>query len=501
MRLVETIVIGWLSLALSTPLSPPMDPGHFFIPMGKTYPSYSSWAITISIGMSPYRKRLGEISTATIQLTQTAYDLKTSIHTFSNDSDPNHATLTLSVSRLSRSIDQLQSEGKDLAYTFSDLLSLPEDLGDVRGNSTYERRSRHRPNPRRSRHRRRRGLIDGIGKIMSSLFGTATEGEIKHLSENVRLVNAKEVAMAHMFNGTLTVLNSTRVATHQNRKALRKLGTAIQSMTESHYKLTQIAKTMEETLSVSLHVADLSESVNQVTRAVHHLRSSLSSLSHKLALARAGILHADLISSKTLGRVLRRIGKALPPNFALPFPLSQLQDYVRIVKTKLIKTGGNYHILFYVPLLHTLHAFNIYRFFPYHVPLLEHNVSLSYVPNEPRFLLVSENRQQYIQPADSEMASCIMENHPFCQLHEPAYSTVGAASCIVSLFRQDRPAVQKFCAPVIRPTNNAPKAYYLADGKWLIVSRPPTRRTIVYPHTSRPHSIQHVVEPVAGVLQ
>ena len=60
---------------------------------GKTYPSYSSWAITVSIGTSPYRKRLSEISTATIQLTQTADNLTTSIQTISNVSDPNHALL------------------------------------------------------------------------------------------------------------------------------------------------------------------------------------------------------------------------------------------------------------------------------------------------------------------------------------------------------------------------------------------------------------------------
>ena len=487
MRSLVALVIGWLPLSLYATLNPPMDPGHFFIPMGKTYPSYSSWAVTVSIGMSPYRKQLSEISTATIQLMQTADALATTTFQMTNGSDPNRATLAISIKRLSRSVEQLQSESKDLTLLFSDLLSLPSDFRDDRA--------------RRPSQRSKRGLIDGIGKIMSSLFGTATEGEIKHLSENVRLVNNKEIAMAHMFNGTLTVLNSTRVATHQNRKALRKLSTALQSMTESHYLLTQIASNMEETLSISLHAADLSESVTQVIRAVHHLRSSLSSLSDKLALARAGILHADLIPSRTLVGVLRRIEKTLPTNFELPFPLSQPHDYVRIAKTKLIKSSGNYHILFYVPLLHTPHAFYIYRFFPYHVPLLEHNVSLSYVPNEPRFLIVSENHQQYIQPSDSDMASCILENHPFCQLHEPAYSMVGATSCIVSLFRQDRPSIQKYCAPVIRPTNNAPKAYYLTDGKWLIVSRPPTRLTIVCPSGTRSHSITHVVELVTLDLE
>ena len=415
----------------------------FLRAMGKTYPSYSSWAVTISLSMSPYKKQLSEINAATIQLANTSDYLTDEITKPTNATDPNLAVLAVSVQRLARSIAQLQNEGKELTIMFSDLLLISDDLPDRTKRSVFRTRSR-------------RGLIDGIGTVMSSLFGTATESEIQHLTQNVHLINAKEITMAHAFNGSLKVLNATRVASNQNRKALRNLGNAIQSMTESHRRLLSTTQNTAETLSISLHVADLSESINQVTRTVHHLRSSLSSLSDKLALAQVGILHSNLISSRTLGRVLRRIGKALPANFALPYPLTQINDYIRIAKTKLIRLSNSYHVLFYVPLLHTLNAFTIYRFFPYQVPLLDHNVSLAYVPNEPRFLLISENRQQYIQPSDNDMQSCILENHPFCQLHEPAYSTADATSCIVNLFRLQRPAIEKLCAPVIRPTNDAP---------------------------------------------
>ena len=299
-----------------------MDPGHFFVPMGKTYPSYSSWAVTISLSMSPYKKQLSEINTATIQLANTSDYLTDDVTKPTNATDPNLAVLAVSVQRLARSIAQLQIEGKELTIMFSDLLLISDDLPDDRTKRSI------------FRTRSRRSLIDGIGTVMSSLFGTATESEIQHLTQNVHFINAKEIAMAHAFNGTLKVLNATRVASNQNRKALRNLGNAIQSMTESHRRLLSTAQNTAETLSISLHVADLSESINQVTRTVHHLRSSLSSLSDKLALAQVGILHSNLISSRTLGRVLRRIGKALPANFALPYPLTQINDYIRIAKNQ-----------------------------------------------------------------------------------------------------------------------------------------------------------------------
>ena len=68
---------------------------------------------------------------------------------------------------------------------------------------------------------------------MSTVFGVATEKEMRHLTQNVKLINAKEIALAHAINGTLTVLNSTRVATSQNRMALNTLNAALQSMTAS----------------------------------------------------------------------------------------------------------------------------------------------------------------------------------------------------------------------------------------------------------------------------
>ena len=526
MRAVTLFLIGLqLVIAHGAPSINPTDPGHLFIPMGKTYPSYSSWAVTVSMSMIPYRNEVLRIRSATHQLTHT---LKLLQPAAANSTEPVQASLALALKRLSGSVKQLEHEQDDLVSTFGDTLSLPEKLEDLppppsRKTSRNHRRRKPKTNndstsndvtTRRGRshsrkrkfksprnattpgRRVKRGLINGIGKIMSSLFGTATEGEISHLVENVQLIDTKEVAMAHAFNGTLRVLNSTRVATEQNRNALRSLRNAIQSMTESHIKLIQMSNSEAELLSISLQVADLAEAIHQVARSAHRLYSALTLLSDKLALAQVGILHADLISSRDLTRVLRKIDKSLPTNFALPFPAQKTTEYARIVKTKVVRNEDTYHVLFYIPLLHTLHAFDVYRFFPYHVPLHDQNVSLAYVPNEPRYLIISENRQQYIQPEDSEMEVCILAKQPFCQFHEPAYSAANAASCIVSLFRKDAVAITRYCSPIIRPTNDSPKAYYISRGKWLLVAKPPLQLTTVCPENSNTLSVESAVSVI-----
>ena len=331
---------------------------------------------------------------------------------------------------------------------------------------------------------------------MSSLFGTATENEITHLTRNVQLINNKEMAMAHAFNGTLKVLNTTRVATTQNRKGLQALERAFISMQTAEGELQKISASNEGYIIFSLRITSLVESVQIMTRSVMRLHSSLAALSDRLALAKVGILHSDLISDRDFERVLRKITKSLPSNFALPYPANQIQDYIRITKTKLIRNGNDFHILFYVPLLHTLHAFDVYRFFPYQVPLHDLHMSLTYIPDEPSFLVIAENRQTYIQASDTELEPCILAKLPYCQIHEPAYSTVGASSCIVSLFRHDNPGITKYCAPIARPTNGAPKAYYIANGSWLLVSRPPVRLTVVCPSGSTTKSVTKAIDIV-----
>ena len=225
-------------------------------------------------------------------------------------------------------------------------------------------------------------------------------------------------------------------------------------------------------MSISIHVTDLTEKIHQVTRA-HHLRSALSSLSDKLALARVGILHADLISSRAFGRMLRRINKALPANSAsLPhFRPGQIQPYRQ---NQTCESQGRLPY----PVLYSALAYPAciqhYRFFPYQVPLPGHNLSLSYVPDEPNYLIVSQNQQKYIQPRDSEIEICILDDHPFCHLHEPAYSTAGADSCLVALFRQDTSLTRNIVLrSYTRPTMpRMPITYQTVNGSLSPIHRP-----------------------------
>ena len=481
--------LGWLATTLYAAQTP-TDPGHLFIPVGKTYPSYNSWAISISINVASYRERINTVIQTQTDLKRLVSDINDGIKndTMANTTLPSaqRAMLPLYANQLDAAQTQLSGEINGLLRTFRDVLyppkaSVPVDV--LSPESAVSPDSVHQPG------RAKRGLIDGLGNVMSFLFGTATESEIKHLTNNVELINAKDTALAHRFNGTLQVLNQTRIATVQNRRALSTLTAAVQSLNVVYAKTFVLVQANANAIKTAMHITELTNCILRVSQSVQYLYTELSALSHKFALAQAGILHKNLLPRRDFIRLLRKIDKSLPLNFALPFPSEQTTEYVRVVKTKLIEGADAYHVLFYIPLLHTKHAFDVYRFFPYQVPLLAHNVSLGYYPNEPRYILMSENRQQFIQPAQSEIEACILARQPFCPLHEPAYSTVGSTSCVAALFKRDAASVHKYCTPQILPVPASPKAYYLTGGQWLLVSRPPLSVTVFCAPTQTSYTV------------
>ena len=467
-------LLGWLGLvSLTSSSNVPTDPGHLFIPVGSMFPSYSSWAITITLNVAPYQKRLEELSVA--QQNVESLIIKVENQNLSEN-------LRTNVEQLQMAQTQLQNEANGLQRSFGDILYPSQMRDNVVPASAQTKRAK-------------RGLINGMGNLLSYLFGTATESEIQHLANNVKLLNQKDLVLAHQFNGTLTVLNATRMGMMQNRQALRSLQNAADSLTDAYDGVLAAVYNMSQRSYLQDRIVTLTEATMRVTLKIQFLFSELNTLSQKLAFAQTGLLHKHLIPRRIFRKLLRKISKGLPRTLALPFPSDNVNDYIKIIRTKVIEANSRYHILFYIPLVHNKLRFNVYRFFPYQVPLHDHNVSLSYFPDEPRYLMMSDGQQFYIQPTDSEIETCLLASQPFCPLHEPAYAAAGSTSCIVALYRRDAPASRKYCSPRLLPATDAPKAYYLTHGRWLLVSRPPLTLTISCLSTETSHAIT-ITRPV-----
>ena len=151
-------LLGWLIAVLAAEHTP-TDPGHFFIPVGKTYPSYSSWAVTITVNMAPYRQRIREI--VGLEEALTAFMNNTSMQPYLNSSSDS-ASLALYASQLNDARVQMDREITSLHRTFRDVLYPPK------ASDPFEPRVVERSQSPRRTTREKRGLIDGIGNAFNT---------------------------------------------------------------------------------------------------------------------------------------------------------------------------------------------------------------------------------------------------------------------------------------------------------------------------------------------
>ena len=127
---------------------------------------------------------------------------------------------------------------------------------------------------------------------------------------------------------------------------------------------------------------------------IRKLHTKLTDFEAKIALAKVGILHANLIHPGNFKYILRQIEKSLPTTLALPFPASDIDSYIPIVKPRVVHKDTTYHFLIYIPLLHVAHAFDVFKYFGYEVPHSSKNMSLRYASPTKDYIMISKNGRQ-----------------------------------------------------------------------------------------------------------
>ena len=127
-------------------------------------------------------------------------------------------------------------------------------------NQEVEQRWRQRINalradvlPRRSRTRHRRGLINGIGKGLSFLFGTATTDQVRECQQHVRAAEEKAKHVLHATNQLVSIVNHSRHELKTQRAHIEKI--------ESY--LNTLAEAVQQTF---FNISDLEEQVQQLWR-------------------------------------------------------------------------------------------------------------------------------------------------------------------------------------------------------------------------------------------
>ena len=128
-------------------------------------------------------------------------------------------------------------------------------------------------NPKDAIKRSRRGLLNIVGSLANTLFGTATEAEVEVTRQKLKSVSKKNRRITHVVKELITVINQT----HDELKALNLHVRSSEQYLSDMVKQVQIGQTRQNN---ELHTL-------QMTIKIDHSSCDRSSTRHVVASARS----------------------------------------------------------------------------------------------------------------------------------------------------------------------------------------------------------------------
>ena len=155
----------------------------------------------------------------------------------------------------------------------------------------------------------RRGLIDAVGRISRSLFGTATVDDLRRIMGVVDSLKHQQGASLVHTEQMLTVINATRGIVRENRQDIKQL----QNYTSELFKLANLNDDKLNTLDQAIRRLQIQRIVDQTLDTLqvqvdHFLAASYRYHKQKMQLER-GYLTRDILPANKLFEITQKLVK------------------------------------------------------------------------------------------------------------------------------------------------------------------------------------------------
>jgi len=268
---------------------------------------------------------------------------------------------------------------------------------------------------------RRRGLIDGIGSLAKSLFGTMDAKDEKLIKEQLDLLQNKQQTIQHAIQNQLMVLNTT--ITH--------VGDA-ENIIERNEKLLQDKMmkylTREELNEQSItHIAILSDLIRDAENIIEYL-----------TYIRQGAMHPKLMPIDNIIHQLKEATQQIPQGLYFPFKVHR-EDWLDIERHTQI-TAFSDKTTIYTILRFPLIAQPNYDLINV-IALPVHDYSNIFTTREIENEIIAVDREKltYLKMTKRELEKCVRDDTQYmCRNSMPTYRVNTNAPCEVQMYTQQR---------------------------------------------------------------
>lgn len=352
--------------------------------------------------------------------------------------------------------------------------------------------------------RNKRSLLPIIGSLMSKLFGTLSEDDLKNIQEHVNNLAVNQQNIAHVLDKSLSVLNLTRVQVSENRHSINDIVKTLHVIDKRLINVTQMLETrlteMEHFITVYLQidlvVEELKQGILKATLILEHLKNQLNVLSNER-------LTTAIISPRNLQKMLLEIKSKLSRSLRLPDdPSKMLWKFYKYLKVNTVITKKHILVVVSIPLLDFSSNFEIFDVHNLQIPFNESqptSLSAKY-EIETNKIAFNPERTKYILLNEKDVKQCSTLWLHYCRIQNPIYSISLSKHCLVALFLKHNTNINSYCKTVVQTQTVFPYAEYISQEHWIIVSDRKFQLSVVCLNNTQRHSIIQIRPPIEVII-
>jgi len=298
----------------------------------------------------------------------------------------------------------------------------------------------------RSPTNKRRGLVDGIGSIAKSLFGTMDANDEKLINEQIKLLQNKQLTLQHAAQNQITILNAT-IAHIEN----------IETIIDRNEKLLQ------RQMIKYLDQEEINEHCIVLIAVITDLIRDAENVIEYLTYIQKGSMHPKLMPINEIIAQLKEATQQLLQGLYFPFKV-HAEDWLAIERYTEITAfcdKTNIYTILNFPLIAqpTYDLVNVIA-----LPIHDHDNVFTATEINNNLIAIDRDKLTYLKLTQNDLDNCVKDNSQYICTHSmPIYRGNSNAPCEVQMYIQRQQYYQK-----------CNKKHIISSEFWIAMNQPHT---------------------------
>lgn len=270
----------------------------------------------------------------------------------------------------------------------------------------------------------KRGLVNAIGTISKTLFGTMDAEDAQRIDEQLELIRNQQSTLQHAAKHQIKVLNAT----------IGHIETLERSLAYNENLLANITTRMQLQVARLVRREEIDEHLFVITTIMADLISDTTDIIDYLTFAENGLISTRLLPIEEIVAELKEAASQLSRGQHFPFK-TQTEDWNVIRRHTTINAFYDppfVYTILTIPIV-TYPIYELIRIMP--LPIPTRTNTYTFIKTTHSILAIDRDNHNYITLEENDLNLCIRNNENYiCDQNHPVYYVKEEAPCEVHIY-------------------------------------------------------------------